>query len=131
MSKNTPGGKRREISVSAKTQYVPDQSDESAARYVFIYTINICNTGEVLAQLTTRHWIISDGHDKTREVRGLGVVGEQPILKPGESFEYTSGTIITTPLGTMRGSYAMVTEDGVVFDAQIPVFTLTVPRVLQ
>ncbi|OGA03274.1 MAG: Co2+/Mg2+ efflux protein ApaG [Betaproteobacteria bacterium RIFCSPLOWO2_02_FULL_62_17] len=129
MNKTTPAGKRREITVSTKTQYVPDQSDQSAARYVFVYTITICNTGDVLAQLTTRHWIITDGRDKVREVRGLGVVGEQPILKPGESFEYTSGTIISTPMGTMRGSYKMVCEDGVVFDAKIPAFTLSVPTV--
>jgi ApaG protein len=122
--------KRREVTVTAQTRYVAEQSDENSERFVFAYTITIRNTGELSAKLRSRHWIITDARDKVNEVRGLGVVGEQPVLKPGESFEYTSGTIIATPVGVMRGSYEMVTEDGVAFDAPIPAFTLSVPRVL-
>jgi ApaG protein len=123
-------GKHHEIAVSAATQYLPDQSDESAGRYVFAYTITIRNAGQVAAQLISRHWIITDAQGLVQEVRGLGVVGAQPLLQPGESFEYTSGTSIATPVGTMRGSYQMVAEDGGRFEASIPEFTLSVPRVL-
>ncbi|HEX7813429.1 MAG TPA: Co2+/Mg2+ efflux protein ApaG [Burkholderiales bacterium] len=119
-----------EITVTVRTAYIPEQSDEAAGRHVFTYTVNILNSGSVAAQLISRHWIISDAHDKVQEVRGLGVVGEQPRLQPGESYDYTSGTAIASPVGTMRGTYQMVAEDGVVFDAQIPEFTLSVPRVL-
>ncbi len=122
--------KKHEISVSARTIYIPDQSDPDSSRYVFAYTINIKNTGSVAAQLISRHWVITDANDLVQEVRGLGVIGEQPLLKPDESFEYTSGAAIATPVGTMRGSYQMVAEDGVQFDAPIPEFTLSVPRVL-
>jgi len=122
--------KRYEIDVSSVTQYLPDQSDENASRYVFAYTITIRNTGNVTAQLISRHWIIRDAQGQEQEVRGLGVVGAQPVLKPGESFEYTSGTSVATPVGTMRGSYQMVAEDGTRFEAAIPEFTLSVPRVL-
>jgi ApaG protein len=97
---------------------------------VFAYTITIANTGTVAAQLISRHWIITDAENVTQEVKGLGVVGEQPLLRPGESFEYTSGTAMATPVGTMRGTYQMVAEDGNKFDAEIPVFTLSMPRVL-
>ena len=130
MAENNNPDKRREVTVTAQTRYVAEQSDENNERFVFAYTITIRNTGELTAKLRSRHWIITDGRDKVNEVRGLGVVGEQPVLKPGQSFEYTSGTIITTPVGVMRGSYEMVTEDGVAFDAVIPPFTLSVPRVL-
>ena len=130
MAENKHPDRRREVTVSATTRYVAEQSDESNERFVFAYTITIRNTGELTAKLRSRHWIITDGHEKVNEVRGLGVVGEQPVLKPGESFEYTSGTIIATPVGVMRGTYQMVTEDGVAFDAPIPAFTLAVPRVL-
>ena len=123
-------GKHHEIAVSAATQYLPDQSDESAGRYVFAYTITIRNAGQVAAQLISRHWIITDAQGLVQEVRGLGVVGAQPLLQPGESFEYTSGASIATPVGTMRGSYQMVAEDGGRFEASIPEFTLSVPRVL-
>ena len=123
-------GKHHEIAVSAATQYLPDQSDESAGRYVFAYTLTIRNAGQVAAQLISRHWIITDAQGLVQEVRGLGVVGAQPLLQPGESFEYTSGTSIATPVGTMRGSYQMVAEDGGRFEASIPEFTLSVPRVL-
>ena len=130
MAENNNPDKRREVTVTARTRYVAEQSDENNERFVFAYTITIRNTGELTAKLRSRHWIITDGHEKVNEVRGLGVVGEQPVLKPGESFEYTSGTIIATPVGVMRGSYEMVTEDGIAFDAPIPAFTLSVPRVL-
>ena len=99
-------------------------------QYVFAYTITVTNTGAVAAQLISRHWIITDADHKVQEVRGLGVVGQQPLLKPGESFEYTSGTHLPTPVGTMRGTYQMVAEDGRTFDAPIPPFTLSVPRIL-
>ncbi|MGE0876439.1 MAG: Co2+/Mg2+ efflux protein ApaG [Burkholderiales bacterium] len=122
--------KRTEIAVSAVTQYLADQSDEAASRYVFAYTITIRNTGNVAAQLISRHWIIRDAAGQEQEVRGLGVVGAQPLLRPGEQFEYTSGTAVATPVGTMRGSYQMVAEDGTRFEAPIPEFTLSVPRVL-
>ncbi len=119
-----------EITVTPKTQYLADQSDEAADRYVFAYTITIRNTGTATAQLISRHWIITDSNGKVQEVKGLGVVGEQPKLAPGESYEYTSGAAIATPVGTMRGSYQMVGEDGTKFDAPIPEFTLSIPRVL-
>jgi ApaG protein len=122
--------RRYEISVSTRTQYLADQSDEDAGRFVFAYTITIRNTGSLAAQLISRHWVITDADSQVQEVRGLGVVGEQPLLKPGEAFEYTSGTAIATQVGTMRGAYQMVSNDGTRFDAAIPEFTLSVPRVL-
>ena len=122
--------KKYDIKVSARTTFIPDQSDADNGRYVFAYTITITNTGDVPAQLVSRHWIITDADNQVQEVRGDGVVGEQPYLRPHESFEYTSGTAIATPVGTMRGSYQMVAEDGVKFDAPIPQFTLSMPRVL-
>ena len=127
---NTRMPQKYEIQVAARTTYIPDQSDENAGRYVFAYTITITNIGSTPAQLISRHWVITDANNLVQEVRGLGVVGEQPLLKPSESFEYTSGTAIATAVGTMRGSYQMVAEDGVQFDAPIPEFTLSVPRVL-
>jgi ApaG protein len=123
-------GKKYHISISVNTAYLAEQSDPSSERYVFAYTITIANTGTVAAQLISRHWIITDAENVTQEVKGLGVVGEQPLLRPGESFEYTSGTAMATPVGTMRGTYQMVAEDGNKFDAEIPVFTLSMPRVL-
>jgi len=119
-----------EIMVGAKPQFLDEQSDVEAGRFVFAYTISIRNAGSVGAQLISRHWIITDGDGKVQEVRGLGVVGNQPFLKPGESFEYTSGCALTTPVGTMRGSYQMTAEDGTQFEAPIPEFTLAMPRVL-
>ena len=118
------------LAVNAATQYLADQSDEAASRYVFAYTITIHNTGTVAAQLISRHWIITDSQGLVQEVRGLGVVGSQPLLQPGEHFEYTSGASIATSVGTMRGSYQMVAADGTRFEAAIPEFTLSVPRVL-
>lgn len=123
-------GKKYQINVSVNTAYLADQSDPSADRYVFAYTVTITNVGTVAAQLISRHWIITDAENVVQEVKGLGVVGEQPLLRPGESFEYTSGTAMATPVGTMRGAYQMVAEDGNKFDAEIPAFTLTMPRVL-
>jgi ApaG protein len=122
--------KKYDISVAARTTFIPDQSDVDSGRYVFAYTITITNTGSLPAQLVSRHWIITDSNSQVQEVRGLGVVGEQPMLRPNESFQYTSGTAIATPVGTMRGTYQMVAEDGMQFDAPIPEFTLSMPRVL-
>ena len=119
-----------DIRVSARTTFLADQSDEAAGRYVFAYTIPISNAGALAVRLLSRHWIITDANDHTQEVRGPGVVGEQPLLKPRESFEYTSGTTLATSVGTMRGSYQMVAEDGNSFDAPIPQFTLSIPRIL-
>ncbi len=126
MAENT----RYDVSVQAVAMFVPEQSDEQENRYVFSYTITITNTGVVAAQLLRRHWIITDASNQVQEVSGLGVVGEQPYLRPGESFQYSSGSSIATPVGTMRGSYQMVAEDGTKFDANIPEFVLSVPRVL-
>jgi ApaG protein len=122
--------KQYEVAVSAQTQYLADQSDEPAGRYVFAYTITIRNAGTVAAQLISRHWIITDAQGLVQEVRGLGVVGAQPLLQPGESYEYTSGASIATAVGTMKGSYQMVAADGTRFEAPIPEFTLSIPRVL-
>lgn len=122
--------KPHDITVTTRTVYIADQSDPASDRYVFAYTITITNSGDVAAQLVSRHWIITDASDKVQEVRGKGVVGEQPYLRPGESFEYTSGSAIATPVGTMRGSYQMMADDGTKFDVVIPEFTLSMPRVL-
>ena len=122
--------KKYNIDVSVNTAYIPEQSDPAADRYIFAYTITISNHGTESAQLISRHWIITDAEGVTQEVKGLGVVGEQPLLRPGETFEYTSGTALATPVGTMRGSYQMVAEDGNKFEAEIPAFTLSMPRVL-
>jgi ApaG protein len=122
--------KQYAIEVAAATQYLSEQSDEAAGRFVFAYTITLRNTGSVAAQLISRHWIITDAQGLVQEVRGLGVVGAQPLLKPGQSFEYTSGTAIATAVGTMKGAYQMVAADGTRFEAPIPEFTLSVPRVL-
>ena len=125
-----PQPSKYDIRVNARAAYLADQSDEAAGRYVFAYTITITNAGSVPAQLISRHWIITDANEKTQEVRGLGVVGEQPLLEPQQSFEYTSGTAIATGVGTMRGSYRMLAADGHEFDAAIPEFMLSIPRVL-
>jgi len=123
-------GKKYQISITVNTAYLADQSDPASDRYVFSYTITIANSGTVAAQLISRHWIITDAENVTQEVKGLGVVGEQPLLRPGESFEYTSGTAMATPVGTMHGTYQMVADDGNKFEAEIPRFTLSMPRVL-
>ncbi len=122
--------KRYEVTVEPVARFLADQSDPAKDQYVFTYTIKITNTGDVAAQLLSRHWIITDADHKVQEVKGLGVVGQQPVLKPGESFEYTSGASIPTNVGTMHGSYQMMAADGKAFDAPIPLFTLSVPRTL-
>lgn len=122
--------RKYDIRVTAQSAFLPEQSDEQAERYVFAYTIRITNEGAASAQLISRHWIITDAANQVQEVRGLGVIGEQPVLRPGESFEYSSGSSLPTAVGTMRGTYQMVAEDGTQFDAEIPSFTLSVPRVL-
>jgi ApaG protein len=125
-----PTHKHYEFTVAVETAFVPEQSDESQNRFVFSYTVTITNTGSIPAQLISRHWIITDAHNAVQEVRGLGVVGVQPLLQPGEHFQYTSGTVLATSVGTMRGSYHMTAEDGTQFDSPIPEFTLSIPRVL-
>jgi ApaG protein len=122
--------KRYEITVSPKVTFLPEQSDPDKNHFVFAYTITVTNTGSVSAQLVSRHWIITDAENRVQEVKGQGVVGKQPVLRPGESFEYTSGASIPTSVGTMRGSYQMVAEDGLAFDVPIPSFTLSIPRTL-
>ncbi len=119
-----------DVKIEASVFFVPEESDEERGHYVFAYTIAITNGGDVGVQLISRHWVITDANQQTQEVRGLGVVGEQPLLKPGESFRYTSGTAIPTPVGTMRGEYRMVAESGEHFDVSIPEFILSTPRVL-
>lgn len=121
---------KHEIAVTVVTQYLPDQSEPGAERYFFAYTVTVTNNGSAAAQLVSRHWIITDATGQIEEVRGLGVVGHQPLLKPGESFEYTSGCPLATPVGTMKGSYQMVGEDGTHFEAPVPEFVLSMPRTL-
>lgn len=119
-----------DIDIGVKTQYLPEESSPDGDRYVFSYTITLTNTGDLSAKLLTRHWVITDANNQVQEVRGEGVVGEQPRLDPGDSFEYTSGTVLETPFGTMEGSYQMVTDDGTEFNAVIPVFSLSMPGTL-
>lgn len=118
------------IDVEVESRFVPDQSQPTDNRYVFAYTITLRNAGETGAQLMTRHWVIKDANGKVEEVRGDGVVGEQPWMRPGESFEYTSGAVLETAVGTMEGSYSMIADDGTQFDAPIPTFVLSIPRTL-
>ena len=118
------------IEVDVETAYLEEQSSPGMNRYVFSYTITIRNEGSTPAKLLTRHWIINDANGNVQEVHGEGVVGEQPYLKPGESFQYTSGTVIETPVGSMEGSYQMLSEDGTPFNADIPAFTLSLPNKL-
>ncbi len=122
--------KKYEIAVSALPQYIAEQSDPAKDNYVFAYTITIENVGTVAAQLISRHWIIADASGEVQDVRGLGVVGRQPLLQPGEVFSYTSGCQLDSPVGTMRGSYQLTAVDGRQFEAEIPEFTLAVPHVL-
>ena len=119
-----------DIEVSVETTYVVEHSEPEEDRFVFAYTITLINRGTISAQLLSRHWIITDSDSQIEEVRGEGVVGEQPVLKPGEGFRYTSGAVIETPVGTMHGTYQMVAEDGKEFDAEIPRFVLSAPRTL-
>lgn len=118
------------IEIQISTRFVDEESTPDEDRYVFAYTIRIRNLGRLPAQLISRHWIITDANGKVEEVRGDGVVGEQPRLEPGEHFTYTSGAVLETVVGTMQGSYDMVGDDGVRFAAPIPPFTLSVPRTL-
>lgn len=122
--------KKYAIDVQVATEYLPEQSDPETGRHVFAYTITLTNAGNVPAQLISRHWIITDADERVQEVRGLGVVGQQPLLQPGQSFEYSSGTALATPVGTMKGSYQMTAEDGQQFEAPIPEFVLSMPRIL-
>jgi ApaG protein len=119
-----------DIAVTVTPQYLPDQSEPNDHQFVFAYTVRITNNGEFAAQVISRHWIITDGKQNTQEVRGLGVVGQQPLLAPGESFEYTSGCPLPTPVGTMRGTYHCVGENGVPFEVPIQEFVLAMPRTL-
>ena len=119
-----------EFTVTVKTQYLPEQSAPDQGRHVFSYTIRVVNTGTAGAQLISRHWVITDANNKVEEVRGLGAVGHQPLLQPGEQFEDTSGTMLGTPQGSMHGEYFCVAEDGHQFEAPIPEFVLSVPRTL-
>lgn len=125
-----PGLRKHQIAVKVTTRYVDAQSIPDANRYVFTYTVTITNIGAAPAKLVSRHWVITDANEKVQEVRGAGVVGEQPYLAPGTSFEYTSGTMLETPVGSMKGSYQMVDDDGVEFDAEIAPFVLSMPRTL-
>jgi len=126
MQENSP-----RIVVAVATSYVEEQSDPREKRFVFAYTITIKNEGEVPARLMNRHWIITDANGKVQEVHGEGVVGEQPHLKPGQGFRYSSGAVLETPVGAMQGSYEMVTDDGMRFDAPIAAFRLAMPGILQ
>ena len=122
--------KRCEISIHVATDYVDEQSEPDAGRYVFAYTITISNDGDVPARLLSRHWVITDANGKVQEVSGDGVVGEQPHLNPGEEFQYSSGAVLETPVGAMQGLYRMEADDGFNFEAPIPPFTLAVPGML-
>lgn len=118
------------ISVTVDSQYIEVESNPEANRFVFAYTVKISNLGNIGAKLISRHWIITDANNRTQEVKGKGVIGEQPYLKPGESFEYTSGTMMETPVGSMHGSYQMIANDEHAFDATIEPFTLALPKIL-
>lgn len=118
------------IRIAVEPAYVESQSDPNRGHFVFAYTVTIQNEGTKAAQLISRHWVITDAYGGTQEVRGDGVVGEQPLLQPGQTFRYTSGTVLPTAVGTMHGSYQMIDADGAQFDAPIPTFTLSAPRTL-
>jgi len=119
-----------QLNITTQVNYLADQSDEADSRFVFSYTITLTNISNIAVKLLGRHWVITDANHGVQEVRGQGVVGEQPVLKPKQSFEYTSGTVLSTQVGTMTGSYQMVADDGTQFEAPIPQFVLSVPRVL-
>jgi ApaG protein len=127
---STKDAEHTHIEVGVKTSYLEDQSSPDDERFVFAYNVTIHNAGDVAAKLMTRHWIITDANGNVQEVHGEGVVGEKPYLRPGETFEYSSGTVLETPVGSMQGSYQMVTDDGLAFDADIPAFTLALPHTL-
>ncbi|MDX3895247.1 MULTISPECIES: Co2+/Mg2+ efflux protein ApaG [Pusillimonas] len=119
-----------DISVSVTPQYLPEQSEPNQEQFMFAYTVRITNNGEQAVQVISRHWIITDAEQKVQEVRGLGVVGQQPLLAPGETFEYTSGCPLPTPFGTMRGTYHCVGDNGIPFEVPIAEFVLAMPRTL-
>ena len=121
---------KHQIDIDAFTNYLENQSEPTAGRYVFSYTITIRNVGENAARLLTRHWLITDANGKIQEVHGEGVVGEQPNIEPGEYYRYTSAAMIETPVGVMQGEYKMLGDDGEPFNAIIPAFTLAIPRIL-
>lgn len=119
-----------EFSIQVVVRHLPEQSDPEQGQHAFAYTITVTNTGDITAQLVARHWIITDASGHTEEVRGLAVVGHQPVLKPGESFEYTSGTRLATPHGTMRGTFFCMTEEAWPFEAPVGEFGLTLASAL-
>lgn len=119
-----------DIQVSVSTQFIEGESNPEANRFIFSYTITIENTGDIAAKLLSRHWIVTDANNRIQEVKGKGVIGEQPYLRPGESFNYTSGTMLETPVGSMQGSYQMIADDDHHFDAIIEPFSLALPRML-
>ena len=121
---------RHQIDIEVETAYLADQSEPSAHRFVFAYTVTLRNAGQVPAKLLTRHWVITDANGRVQEVRGEGVVGEQPHLQPGQGFRYSSGAVLETPVGAMQGSYQMVDDEGAKFDAAIPAFRLAMPGML-
>lgn len=120
----------RGVEITVESRYVPEKSDPTAGGWFFAYTVNLRNVGEETVQLISRHWVITDGEGHTQEVKGPGVVGAQPVLKPGETFQYTSACPLPTEYGSMAGTYQMVTEDGDGFDAEVAAFTLTTPYAL-
>lgn len=122
--------KHYECTVKVEVTFMPEQSELEHNRYAFAYHITITNTGNIAVQLISRHWVITNAHGEQQEVKGLGVVGAQPLLQPNTQYEYSSGTVLTTPMGEMRGTYQMVAEDGVQFEVEIPTFLLNMPRVL-
>lgn len=121
---------RPRFTCDVRVQYLPDRSEPPEGPYAFAYTVTVRNRGDVTAQLVARHWVVTDANGEVEEVRGLAVVGHQPLLKPGESFEYTSWTRIATPHGSMRGTYFCMTEDAYPFDAEVPEFALVAPSLL-
>ena len=121
---------KQDIVIDVETRYIEEQSDPANSRYIFSYTISIKNQSDTKVKLISRHWIITDANAKTQEVKGDGVVGEQPLIQPDQGFRYTSGTVLETPVGSMTGSYQMVADNGEHFDATIPTFTLSVPRII-
>jgi ApaG protein len=126
----TATSKKYAFAVNVETAYLQDQSNPDNNQFAFAYTVTISNVGNMTAQLISRHWIITDANNHVQEVKGLGVIGAQPLLQPGEQFQYTSGTLLATPIGSMRGTYTIVAEDGTFFDAEIDSFTLAVPKML-
>lgn len=126
----TTPSEKHHVEVTIQSAYFKEQSDPANQHYVFLYQVTLKNTGSEGVKLLSRHWTITDAHGTVQEVHGVGVIGEQPHLNPGESFEYTSGSVLNTPVGSMQGSYEMLADDGVVFTTEIPAFSLAVPHIL-